>query len=305
MSGRSSAMTRRMISASPRLRGSRKSTAAFTTPPPSHRPHSGHGAKCRALSRNASASAAIRDFLGQQSNDAANRGLRGSRTQESPETRCGQPDRSNGAQHIRFDCEHARRMVQCTGWDGQVVFPQHIRLPLLQAAVGLRADRRPERQRIARDLAREAASSRMAAELEQRIDQGGMAEAVLRALIYVRGPKAGSTSVASGLSRRSRPHSRQIERLGLPPEGDLRDQYLLMTLNQERAIRRFPSCCRMIPVGVKPQSGDAPRPRCHGELTEDGRNGWPHRALFAAPAGSSSDRREASLQWRKVTAPWS
>ena len=60
--------------------------------------------------------------------------------------------------------------------------------PLLQAAVGLRADPHAQRRRVARDVSREAAANRMAAELQQKIDQGGLAEALLRALIYVRGP---------------------------------------------------------------------------------------------------------------------
>lgn len=53
--------------------------------------------------------------------------------------------------------------------------------PLLQALVGLRAEPPAQRRRIERDLTREAAASRRTAELRERIDQGGVAEAVLRA----------------------------------------------------------------------------------------------------------------------------
>ena len=44
-------------------------------------------------------------------------------------------------------------------------------------------------RRIERDLAREAAASQQAAELAQQIEQGGLAEAAVRALIYVRLPE--------------------------------------------------------------------------------------------------------------------
>ena len=61
--------------------------------------------------------------------------------------------------------------------------------PLLQAMVGLRADETSVSRRIARDMAREAAAAQAAAHLEQRIDQGGLIEAVARTLIYVRLPE--------------------------------------------------------------------------------------------------------------------
>ena len=57
--------------------------------------------------------------------------------------------------------------------------------PLLQSLVGLRADRSVSSRGIGRDLGREMAASRFSAELEKQIDQGGLVEAVVRALIYV------------------------------------------------------------------------------------------------------------------------
>ena len=50
--------------------------------------------------------------------------------------------------------------------------------PMLQAMVGLRADETSVSRRIARDVAREAAAAQAAAHLEERIDQGGLPEAV-------------------------------------------------------------------------------------------------------------------------------
>jgi len=66
--------------------------------------------------------------------------------------------------------------------------------PLLQAMVGLRADATSVSRHVARDVAREAAASQAAAHLEQRMDQGTLIEAAVRALIYVRLPKERSTS---------------------------------------------------------------------------------------------------------------
>ena len=56
-------------------------------------------------------------------------------------------------------------------------------------AVGLRADEASVSRRIGRDVAREAAAKQAAVGLEQQIDQGGLIEAAVRALIYVRLPE--------------------------------------------------------------------------------------------------------------------
>ena len=56
--------------------------------------------------------------------------------------------------------------------------------------------RPPTGQRIARDLVREADEARMRAELEGRFEVGGLPQAALRALIYIRCPRAASTSAA-------------------------------------------------------------------------------------------------------------
>ncbi len=61
--------------------------------------------------------------------------------------------------------------------------------PILQAMMGLRADETSVSRRIARDVAREAAAAQAATHLEERIDQGGLPEAVVRALIYIRLPE--------------------------------------------------------------------------------------------------------------------
>jgi len=57
--------------------------------------------------------------------------------------------------------------------------------PLLQAMVGLGAEGAVQR-RIERDLSRETAAAQSRSDLERRFEEGGLEEAVLRALIYVR-----------------------------------------------------------------------------------------------------------------------
>lgn len=61
--------------------------------------------------------------------------------------------------------------------------------PLLQAMVGLRTDETSVSRRIGRDGVREATAKQAATHLEQQIDQGGVIEAAVRALIYVRFPE--------------------------------------------------------------------------------------------------------------------
>ncbi len=61
--------------------------------------------------------------------------------------------------------------------------------PWVQALAGLRADGASATRRAERDLAREAIADQIAAYLTQRVDQGGLLEAAVRALIYVRLPE--------------------------------------------------------------------------------------------------------------------
>ena len=91
------------------------------------------------------------------------------------------------------------------------------------------------------DLAREATKARLCAELETQFEHGGVAEAALRALIYVRLP--GGTADERGFAmiqavRAAQPADR---RLSLSELRDvLRTQYLLVRLDERRAIRAIP-----------------------------------------------------------------
>ena len=113
--------------------------------------------------------------------------------------------------------------------------------PWLQALVGLRADGAQTRQHVERELAREAAIQRTRAELNDRIDQGSTIEAALRAVIYVQQPER-------KLDGREFTILREINS-ELPPERQtsltvfkekLKEQYLIMMLDEERAVATIP-----------------------------------------------------------------
>jgi hypothetical protein len=63
--------------------------------------------------------------------------------------------------------------------------------PLLQALVGLDAEEVASQKAIENDLSREEMGRRKLAELDTRFEEGGLAEAVLRAVAYVRAAEDG------------------------------------------------------------------------------------------------------------------
>jgi hypothetical protein len=87
--------------------------------------------------------------------------------------------------------------------------------PWLQALVGLGADGASPHRRIERDLAREAIAKQTAAYLEQRIEQGGLLEAAVRVLIYVRLPegKVDEREFAALKANQQRSGARQTRRV--------------------------------------------------------------------------------------------
>jgi hypothetical protein len=113
--------------------------------------------------------------------------------------------------------------------------------PVTQAAFGLGPQVPLAPRRIERDLAREATEARLRAELETQFERGGAAEAALRALIYVRLP--GGTVDERGFAmiqavRAAQPADRRLSLTQL--KDVLRTQYLLVRLDERRAIRAIP-----------------------------------------------------------------
>jgi len=122
----------------------------------------------------------------------------------------------------------------------ETVFLSTYGSPWLQALVGLGASQ-PVLHRIERDLVREADVARLRSELEKQFEVGGPKEAALRALIYIRLPEGSvderGFSVLK-LIRASHPADKQMTLANLKEM--LRQQYLLVCLDQERAVSALP-----------------------------------------------------------------
>jgi Protein of unknown function (DUF3141) len=113
--------------------------------------------------------------------------------------------------------------------------------PLLQAMVGLGSPRDETPHRIERDLVRDAAAAELRHGLDQKFEQGGVEEAMLRALIYVRRPEGGFDERGYRMLKNIRETRKSNERLSLPQFREmLNEQLQLVLLDEERAIAALP-----------------------------------------------------------------
>ena len=100
-------------------------------------------------------------------------------------------------------------------------------------------------QRIDRDLVREADEARMRVELERRFEVGGLPQAVLRALIYVRMPERSVDERGFAALQAIRAMQPVNDRMSMAElKACLKEQYLLVRLDEERAVRAIP---RLLP----------------------------------------------------------
>jgi pimeloyl-ACP methyl ester carboxylesterase len=113
--------------------------------------------------------------------------------------------------------------------------------PILQAMVGLRSDDASVSRRIGRDVAREAAAKQAAVHLEQRIDQGGLIEAAVRALIYVRLPEGKVDERGFAALKQISAELPASKRIGPARFKEVvKEQYLILLMDAERAIAALP-----------------------------------------------------------------
>ena len=115
--------------------------------------------------------------------------------------------------------------------------------PALQAIVGLRSDAATVRQHVGRDVAREAATAKMVAELEGRIERGGLKEAAVRALIYIMLGTPGQSIDERGFAvlrqfRADHPANRGLTLAEF--KAVVREQYLLLRSDEQRAVAALP-----------------------------------------------------------------
>jgi hypothetical protein len=113
--------------------------------------------------------------------------------------------------------------------------------PIVQAMFGLRADNTSVTRRIGRDVAREAAAQQSAAHLEQQADQGGLIEAAVRALIYVRLPEGKVDERGFAALKQISAELPAAKRVGFVRFKEIvKEQYLILLLDPERAIAALP-----------------------------------------------------------------
>ncbi len=123
--------------------------------------------------------------------------------------------------------------------------------PLLQALVGL-GQQAPVLRHVERDLTREAAVERVKARLEHRFSAGHLPEATLRTLVYIRRPdgivdERGYTAMK--MIRAAQPPARRMSLARFKEV--LREQFLLVYLDEERAIETLPALLGDDPVQRK------------------------------------------------------
>jgi hypothetical protein len=145
--------------------------------------------------------------------------------------------------------------------------------PVLQAMVGLGAYTLSPERRINRDLASELAAARQLAELERRFEVGGLPEAIVRAVIHIRLPEGRVDErgfAALQALRRAQPANRRLT-FG-EVKALFRDQYLLLRLDEERAIRVIP---KLLPDSEAQRANAWAAVRdviaARGELSDEGR----------------------------------
>jgi Protein of unknown function (DUF3141) len=113
--------------------------------------------------------------------------------------------------------------------------------PLLQAMVGLGAPGDQTPHRLERDLVHEAVATELRLGLDQRFEEGGIEEATLRALIYVRRPEGGFDERGYRMLKSMRETRKSNERLSVPRFREmLNEQLQLVIRDEERAIAALP-----------------------------------------------------------------
>ena len=113
--------------------------------------------------------------------------------------------------------------------------------PLLHAMVGLGSPQDETPHGVERDLVREAAAAKLRIGLEGRFEEGGIEEAILRALIYVRRPEGGFDERGYRMLKNIRESRKSNERLSLARFREmLNEQLQLVLLDEERAVAALP-----------------------------------------------------------------
>jgi pimeloyl-ACP methyl ester carboxylesterase len=117
--------------------------------------------------------------------------------------------------------------------------------PFIQAVVGLNAEPTMAPRHTEREVQRERAAAELHSTLEHRFETGGADEGALRALIYVRKPGCAVDERGFRMLKLIRDSRKANKRLTLAQfKAMLREQYQLVLLDEERAVRALPKLLR-------------------------------------------------------------
>jgi hypothetical protein len=118
--------------------------------------------------------------------------------------------------------------------------------PFIQAVAGLNAEPTAAPRHIEREVQRERAAAELHSALEHRFETGGADEGALRALIYVRRPDGSVDERGFRMLKIIRDSRKVNKRLTLAQfKAMLRDQYQLILLDEERAVKSLPRLLRL------------------------------------------------------------
>jgi pimeloyl-ACP methyl ester carboxylesterase len=111
--------------------------------------------------------------------------------------------------------------------------------PLIQALLGLRASDDPPRHRPGREPKEIAFVQQRIAEIEGRMDQGGLREAFVRSIIYIRLPElAADERSFAVLSKLRDEHAGDLSLADF--KALVRDQFLMLELDEAQAVATIP-----------------------------------------------------------------
>jgi pimeloyl-ACP methyl ester carboxylesterase len=170
--------------------------------------------------------------------------------------------------------------------------------PVLQAMVGLRADGASSNRRVGHDLMREAIAHQMAVYLEQHIDKGGLIEAALRAVIYVRRPEGKVDERGFAALKEVGAALPAAKRIGFARlKQTVKEQFLMLLVDEERAIAALP---KLLPENRKERETGLAAVRhivtAAGALPAEGSRRLARvEALFDVPASPTIAERQQEL----------
>jgi pimeloyl-ACP methyl ester carboxylesterase len=161
--------------------------------------------------------------------------------------------------------------------------------PLVQALLGLGTGEPLAGRHIENDLLREATIAQRRAELEGHFEKGGIADALARALVYIRLPEGSADERGFTVLQAIRDSRPPGERLSLPAlKQVLADQFLLVEFDAERAIQALPMLLANEPELRAPALAALHRMvKASGQLSDEGNRRLARvETLFGSPKSS-------------------